>query len=129
MSDESSQTRGVLGAAGSFVASVIGLVKNRLELFSLELKEEKLRLVQLIIWSAATVFAALMALVSASFAVVYAFWSTALLQALLGLTLFYLVVFGAVLWRLRRCFTGQPKPFASTLAEFEKDHSCIPPKS
>lgn len=122
-------SRGILTAAGSFVESVISLAKNRVELFSLELQEEKVRLIQMIIWIAGAVFAGVMALGFASFAIVYAFWASSPLQALLAITGFYVILLGFVIWRLKRCIVGQPKPFSSTIAEFEKDRACIQPTS
>jgi uncharacterized membrane protein YqjE len=129
MSTSAFPVRGILTAAGSFIESAVVLAKNRIELISVELQEEKYRLIQLVVWLAAAVFAAVMALTFASIMVVYYLWAKDPLIALGMLTGFYGVALGVVVWRLRESITGQPKPFAATIAEFEKDRACIRPES
>lgn len=129
MSSEAVRATGLLGAAGSLLENALELVKNRFQLLGVELQEEKYRLVQLVIWLAAVVFAAMMTLTFVSLAVVYAFWATARLQVLIALSVFYAVSFCVVAWQFRRFLTTQPKPFSATLTELEKDAECIQPKS
>jgi len=127
MSDPVGQSSGLLATARSFVQNLLGSVQNRLELFGTELQEEKFRLIQVIIWIAAAAFAGVMALAFASITLVYLFWESARLAVLSGLTLFYGLGFGIILWQFRRFLARQPKPFAATIAELEKDRECIRP--
>ena len=71
--------------------------RERLELLGLELQEEKLRFVQSLIWIAAAVFTAMLAITFASITIVFLFWETARLAVLIGLTTFYAIAFGWVL--------------------------------
>src|SRR5882757_4153547 len=112
MSTGTFSSHGVLSAAGSFLESVIGLARNRLELFSAELQEEKYRVIQTMVWIAAAVFAAAMAMAFASLTLVYLFWERARLEVLVSLTIFYVAALGIILWRFKRFVNLQPKLFA-----------------
>jgi len=109
--------------------SLLGTVKDRLELFSLELQEEKFRLIQTFIWISAAVFSGVMAVTFASLTLVYLFWESARLAVLGGLTLFYAFALVATIVALRRFIASQPTPFAGTRQELGADRACIRNKS
>jgi uncharacterized membrane protein YqjE len=104
---------------------LIASVQDRLELFSVELQEEKFRLIQVFIWISAGVFTAMMAITFASLTVVYLFWESARLAALGGLTALYAGALVAIVIAFRRYVARQPKPFAATLQEIGEDRACI----
>jgi uncharacterized membrane protein YqjE len=99
--------------------------QRRLELFTIELEEQKLRLIQTFLWSSAVVFASGMALTFASLTLVYLCWDTSRLAVLGGLTALYAGALVAVVLALRRHLARQPKPFAATLHELAADRACI----
>jgi uncharacterized membrane protein YqjE len=105
--------------------NLLGTLQERIELISVELQEEKYRLVQLIIWISATVFAATMTLTFLTLTVVYLFWDTARLAVLGGFTGLYGVALVLVVIALRRVFTHQPKPFEATIESITEDRACI----
>lgn len=107
--------------AETFVTSV----HDRVELFSVELQEEKNRLIELLVWIGAIMFAAAMALAFASITIVYLFWETARLPALAGVTAFYLITVVALTAAFRRYLARQPRPFAATIDEIREDRECI----
>lgn len=123
------QPLGIISAAGTLIESVLELVRNRVQLVSVEIQEEKFRLIQVMIWLASAVFAGTMAVVLASVTLVYFFWETARLAVLTGLTAFYALGLITILLGFRRYLARQPKPFAATIGEFEKDRACIQPMS
>ena len=108
---------------------LIASVQDRLELFSLELQEEKFRLIQIFIWISAAVFTGMMAVGFASLTLVYLFWESARLAVLGGLTFFYIGALLAIVIAFRRYVARQPKPFAATLNEIKEDRACIQPKN
>lgn len=120
---------GLLHSVRALVDNVLASAQQRLELLALELREEKLRAVQLLIWLSAAVFAAVLSLVFGSLTLVYLFWETARLQVLLGLTAFYAIGCVVAVRGFRRCFHQMPRPFEGTLAELRSDRACIPPTS
>jgi uncharacterized membrane protein YqjE len=99
--------------------------RSRVELVSLELQEEKFRLIQTFVWISAAAFTAAMAVLFASLTLVYFYWETARLAALGGLAVFYASALVAILVLFRRFISRQPRPFAATLDELEKDRACI----
>lgn len=99
--------------------------QGRLALFSLELQEEKFRLLKTVVWMGAAVFLGMLAVVFSSLTVVFLFWESARLAVLGGLALFYTGALTVVLLTLRRFLARQPSPFAATLHEFGKDRECI----
>ncbi len=116
---------GFVAALGKLGDGLLAGVKTRVELFSLELQEEKFRLIQTFVWISAAVFTGVMAITFASLSLVYLFWETARLGVLIGLTIAYTVALLALIIFFRRFIARQPKPFADTLSELETDRACI----
>jgi uncharacterized membrane protein YqjE len=100
-------------------------VESRLELVSIELQEEKFRLIQVFIWISAALFTGMLAVLFASLTLVYLFWESARLAALGGLTLLYTGAMVTIIVLFRRYLARQPRPFAATLDELGKDRTCI----
>lgn len=105
--------------------SLLALLRSRFELFTVEWQEEKLRLLNLLIWlglaaaiGVAGVFVAMMALA-------FWLWATAGYAGLIGLAAAALAVAFAILWSIRRKIQTGPTPFAHTVAEFRKDGECL----
>ena len=120
---------GLLNSVRGLADGLIETAHDRLELFTLELHEEKLRLIQLFIWISGAIFSAILAITFASLTVVYLFWDTARLPVLGGFAVLYTGIFLGVLGYCRKCIQRQPRPFRSTVAELEEDRACIRPRS
>ena len=116
---------GYLSSLRSLGDSLLASVQDRLELFTVELQEEKFRLIQIFIWISAAVFTGMMVITFASLTLVYLFWESARLAVLGGLTVFYAGAFVGIIVALRRYLVRQPKPFAATLQEIGEDRACI----
>lgn len=104
-----------------FLASV----QDRIKLFTVELQEEKFRLIQTFVWISAAVFAGMMAITFASLTLVYLFWESARLAVLGGLTVLYAGALVVIIIAFRRYLARQPNPFAATLHEIGEDRACI----
>jgi uncharacterized membrane protein YqjE len=107
--------------------AVLGTAQDRLRLFAVELQEEKLRLVQLLLFAAAIILAGIMALTFASLTLAFLFWETGRFAVLGGITAFYVVALLGLVLGLRRFLRQQMPPFAATLEEFKKDRACFQP--
>lgn len=118
---------GFLGSLQSLGDSLLGTAHDRLQLFSLELQEEKYRLIQILLYTAGAVLAGIMALTFASLTLAFVFWPTARLAVLGGLTVFYLVALLVLVVSFRRFLKTMPRPFDATIAELKEDRACIPP--
>lgn len=125
METPSLPSAGILNSIRALADSLLGIVQDRLELVSVELQEEKLRLIQIFIWISAAIFTGMMAVTFASIFIVYLLWESARLAALGGLTLLYTVAAVTIVVCFRRYISRQPKPFAATLGEIKVDRTCI----
>ena len=125
METDRTGSTGVLDSLRSLGDGLLGSVQDRLELFSIELQEEKLRVVRTFVWVCVTVFLGMMAVMFASLTVVYLFWESARLAVLAGLTVLYAGALGATMLAFQRFLSRQPKPFAATLHEIGEDRGCI----
>jgi uncharacterized membrane protein YqjE len=123
--DPSPATAGFLEAARNLADSLLTTLQDRLKLFGAELQEEKLRLIQILIWISAGILAGILLLVFATLAVASFFWETARTEALVGISIFYLLAFVSVALGLRRFLRGQPRPFDASIEEFKRDQACI----
>lgn len=121
----SARPPGIVGALRALADGFLAGAQDRLQLLSLELQEEKFRVIQTLVWIAAAMFTGALALAFASLALVYYFWETARLAVLTGLAFVYAGACVGVLLGLRRFIRRQPRPFAASLEELEGDRSCL----
>jgi uncharacterized membrane protein YqjE len=122
---EHSDSPGLLGSFRNLGESLLAGLQDRIALISLELKEEKLRLIQIFFWMSAILFAGVMAMTFASLMLVYLFWETSRLAVLGGLALLYAVAFVSIILAFRRYLARQPPLLAATLQELREDRECI----
>lgn len=123
MSDTASSP-GLLASLRRAAGTLGALAANRLELFLLELQEERDRVLEVVVLCLLAVLGAGFALALLTGTVLYLFWDTHPLAALLGLTLFYGGGAAAAVWRVWQRLQ-ESRPFASSLAEFRKDQVCF----
>src|SRR5207244_3802907 len=88
MGDPDQSSAGLFGSLRRFVDTGLGAARNRLELLSIEVREEKSRLIELLIWASAAIFLGMMALTFITFTIVIMFWESARIAALIGISLF-----------------------------------------
>ncbi len=123
--DDRPKPPGFLGSFRTLGDGLLATVEDRLRLFSIELQEEKFRLIQTFIWISAALLAGMMAITFVSLTVVYLFWESARLAVLGGLAVLYAGAMVAIIVAFRRFLARQPDPFAATLQEIGSDRACI----
>lgn len=124
-----SASGGLLGSLRAAGDRLLGTVQTRLSLLSLELQEEKLRLMQMLIWLSAAMLAGGLALVFLSMALAFWLWERSPVLALSALGVFYALIFVGLAWSFRRYLARQTRPFAATLQELSTDRACIQPEN
>jgi uncharacterized membrane protein YqjE len=105
--------------------SFLSLLRSRFELFTVELQEEKLRLLNLFIWlvlAAACGFAGVFVTI---IALAFWLWAAAGYWGLLGLAVVSLATAVGIIFGIRNKLQTGPAPFAQTVAEFRKDGECL----
>lgn len=124
MSEESEKKPGVWASLKRILDTLLVTAQNRIELFAVELQEEKCRLIETLLCAVAVAVCGMMALSLLTFAIVVLFWENGRLPALFGLSALYLV--GAVLaWRALQSRLKARSAFAGTIEELKKDRSCL----
>ena len=105
--------------------SLSALLRNRFELFTVELQEEKLRLLDLLIWLGAVAAIGAGGILVAIIALAFWVWDALGYAGLMTLAVTALAVASAMVWVMRRRLRTGPTPFAHTVAEFGKDGECL----
>ena len=123
MVDSSSESAGPLAAGKRILRTVCDLAQTRLELFLVELKEERIRMVDALLLLAAGTVCASMTVVLLTVIVVLIFWEHRVL-ALVLLTLLYGVLATWAFCILRKRL-AEWNPFPATLNELKKDRACL----
>ena len=126
-SEGQGQSHGLIASARRVVQLLLQTLHTRIELFSVELRDEALRTVQALILVSAFIFLTAVALLLVSFTIIFAVWDDphqrlVALSVLSGVYLLGALVAGGVAWRMLK---SDRLPFADTLREFEKDREWI----
>lgn len=97
------------------------LLRQRLELASIEVEEGLLRIGLLFARALVTALMLALALMAAAATVVIYFWDSARMTAALGVTGFFALAGALMAWRLAVALHDQPSFLAATLCELDKD--------
>jgi uncharacterized membrane protein YqjE len=115
---------GLLNSARTILDSGLGMVQSRVELFSAELQQERLRFFQTILYATALVTLGILALGLFTATIIFAFWESARLAVMSGLILLYF--FGTVLlYRKLNDQLRKSRPFSATLEELKRDRDYL----
>lgn len=107
---------------GGLGAEVLG---DRLELAALELREAKIRFLQVLILALAGTALCLLGLTLALITVILVLPEHLRLAALAAAAALCLLAGAVNLFRLKRRLSAQPPPFSQSLAELQKDRECF----
>ncbi|MFP4071901.1 MAG: phage holin family protein [Desulfovibrionales bacterium] len=114
----------VSGSTREFMQTVLSFVHNRLELLTVELQEEKYRIINLVIWTALTVLFSFLAIIMTTFAIIFLMEDNNRIIALVVFALVYIL--GAVSgFLVIKAKLKKGIPFAQTLRELKKDSECF----
>ena len=105
----------------------MAVVQNRIELFSVEIEEQKVRVVRLLVLAGAAIFLGNTFLLTVSATIVVMVGETARVPVLIGLSVIYLA---SALWAflaLRKELRSAPPPFHETVSELRKDSQWLNP--
>lgn len=116
---------GLRGALGQLGASLVELLRTRLELAAIELGEERQRAIRALILIHVVVLAFAFALLAASTLVVVWFWDSHRIAVLCVMAIVYLAIGLVALWQFTRPRPPGDRPFAGTLAELERDRAWL----
>lgn len=124
MSESQESTGGIFTSLRRLMYGGLALAQKRVELFAVELREEKCRLVETVIWASAVMAFGMMTLTLLTLLVVVLFWHEARIAALIILSSLYLLA-TFVAWRGLRARLNRTSTFSGTLGEIKKDRACL----
>jgi uncharacterized membrane protein YqjE len=125
MSEPGAAPSGLSGALSRLAASAAGLLRTRAELAAIEFDEAReLAKDRLVLLGVGLICLVAGTLGASAFVVVY-FWDTYRLTALGVVTAAYLLGGALALWRFSVRRRTDPKPFAATVAELERDRAWL----
>ena len=125
MSDSPPTPGGWLGSLRRIGESLSALMRSRFELFTVEWQEEKLRLLNLLVWIGLAVTLGVGGVLVALIALAFWLWELAGYVGLVGLAVAALAAATVIVWAIRGKIQTAPTPFAQTVAEFRKDGECL----
>jgi len=121
MSGDRDPPQGAFAALRRLAATLLAAGRTRLSLASVELTEERDRLLRIALLALASAFALMLALVALSALLVVAFWDSARIAVLAALLAVYLLVGLWCALRARALARAAPALLEGTLAELERD--------
>jgi len=123
--DETGQSEaaagGLLAHVRRLMATLLGTIQNRIELAGLELQEEKVWLIQTLLWVAAAVFFSACAFALVTITLVWLSPPGARPYVLIVLCVGYITLAIAAYRGLRRQLLEKPPVLNDTVAELKKD--------
>jgi len=116
---------GVLNSLRRICDTGLALVQNRAELFSLELEEQKARLLKTFLLAGILVFLANLAVLMVALTIIVAVGKDARVPVMIGFSVFFTIAALVTLFLLRREMRSTPPPFEQTVAELQQDRNWL----
>jgi uncharacterized membrane protein YqjE len=116
---------GFLDVGRRLLRTGFGALQNRAELFSVELQEEKSRLLEVLFWSLVSLFLAVVGIVTLTGTIIFLFREDLRIYAAAGFGFLYLIGAIAALFGVKSLLTNGSVPFSETLDQLRKDRECL----
>ena len=128
METSTESSLGLFSSVKRLLNTALAGVENRIELFLVELREERLLVFEALLLGCAAAVLGFMALLTVTVALVVIFWDSARVPVLVVLSACYSLGTIGVLWRLKTRLRNR-SPFSATLDELKKDRACLEEQS
>lgn len=115
---------GLTQSLRNLAATALGVLKTRFELLVSEIEEERLRILELLVWGAAAMLFLAFGLMMLTFAVIVVFWDTHRLLAAVVLGFVYLAI-AVALFAGARSRVQRPRIFSASIDELAKDRDTL----
>jgi uncharacterized membrane protein YqjE len=119
------QSPGLFLSLRRFLDTGMGALHNRVELFAVEMREEKQNLLELIVWVSLALFLGMMATIVITATVILMFAPEKRLMVAGGFCLLYFIGALAAFTRAKARLKGNGLPFSETINEMKKDQECL----
>lgn len=125
MAESDQDAPGLLASVRRLLAAAVGMVRNRVELFAVELEEQQQRFIELQVLVGAALVLGVLSLVLFSVVLIFLFPEPLRIYATAGLAVVYLAGVVALVCCIKRRLRGAP--FPETIAQVRKDFECLTP--
>jgi uncharacterized membrane protein YqjE len=112
---------GVLQSLRNLAATLVALLQTRLELLVTELEEERLRLLQLLLWTAGALFCFGIVILLLTILLVAMFWDSYRITAIVALAGIFLAAGVGMAATVRNRVHARSRLFSASLDELKKD--------
>jgi uncharacterized membrane protein YqjE len=102
-------------------ATLVAMVRTRLELAAVEVQEEARRLLGYLAWTLLAVFLVAAAFMLAALFVILLFWDSYRLQAVAGMSILFALAGAVIVMKVHASFDAKPAMLSATLAELRND--------
>jgi uncharacterized membrane protein YqjE len=123
MAETNHHPPGLFGLARRLVSTGLGAFENRAELFLVEWREERLRLVELLLWAVILLFLAALGVLLVTATVIFLFREDLRLYAAGVFAVLYLGAAAVVWFNFRSMLKHEP--FSETLDQVKKDREWL----
>lgn len=106
---------------GRIGATLVAMVRTRLELATVEVQEEARRLLGYFAWTLLAVFLVAAAVMLVALFVILLFWDSYRLQAVAGMAILFALAGTVIAMKVRASFDAKPAMLSATLGELRKD--------
>lgn len=115
--------RQLIASVSGLLATAIDIGRTRLELLTVELREELHRTAGLLVLGLVAVLATSAGILFAGLAIIFAFWDTHRILAAVLVTLGFFALAGVAAVRVRAHLRSRPRFLEGTLAELARDEA------
>jgi uncharacterized membrane protein YqjE len=123
MVDTDQQSAGLLTSAARLARTGLAAVQNRVELFAVEWEEERVRMMDVLVWGAAFVLLGVLAVLLFTVTIIFLFPQDLRIYAVVGFAVLYLVGAIAAGFGLRNVVRREP--FPESLSQLKKDRAWL----
>ena len=121
MDESGPPSSGIWASVRRMADTVLSSTHNRIELFALELEEEKHWLIKTLLWTAGTIFFGVLAVTFLTLTVILLSPDEAKRWVLIAFCVIYVGLFLGAWKGLRRLLKAKSPPMSETLSELKKD--------
>lgn len=125
MLSETPRSRGLFSSLRGLAATGVATLQNRLELLSVELQEEKARVLGLLVYGAAALILLATGVVFAAVFITVLLWDSHRLLALGVFSALFLAAGAVALAAARRLAASASRPFEASLTELARDRAAL----
>lgn len=124
---DAAQSGGLTHSLRRLASTLLEALHTRLELLATEIEEERLRILQMMLWGFVSLFFIALGVIMLTFFLVVLFWSTDRVLITFVIAAVYLAIGAALALYVRAKSRGKSRLFSVSLAELKKDRDQLGP--